>query len=230
MEVTINTKSIDNIMDLGNFIKNFFGADVKFFGENNDGIAFVSCFPTDRFIKIPPKREYIFIVVFVGGSSKIYQSDSQIDAFFLTLCLPDPKRKPLLEFEDMESLVDYLKIELTQITFPDMEVKSVRPIDFKDRNKRIEQWRDIFKQLIPYGLIVRYVEEHPDIAEYGRIFELEWPDKPTPKEVAEKQEYNSEYYSGDGYVGLEPGDDWTKIYKEVVARLQKIYDIPKIPE
>ncbi len=229
MEVTINTKSIDNIMDLGNFIKNFFGAKVQFFEKNDNGVALAAYFPTDRFIKIPPKREFIFVVIFVGGNSKIYQAGSGIDAFFLELCLPNIENKPYFEFENMEDLVNYLKSELTQITFPDMEVRSVRPIDFEDRKKRIDQWKSIFQQLIPYGLIVRCVEDYPEIADYGRIFELEWPNKPTPKEVSEKQKYDSDYYSGDGYIGLEPGEDWVKIYKEIVVKLETIYNIPNIP-
>lgn len=217
--ILLDIGTIDNIFDLSNFIQRVFRAEIRFFEDTNEiGMAFCASF---KGIK-----KNLIVFVFLGGASDIYECNKEevflAKLFELNYFVENflAKNKSIHHFNEPRLLVDFLKDEATEITFPDPEIiDSVKLVDLAEREKRINKWREIFFNLVPYGVVV---EDKRNESETRTIFCLTLPIGPVPTDVAERNEYN-DYFHGNDFIFFHPEDDWVKEYQNIVTRLNNIY-------
>lgn len=237
-KILLSMRSINNIMDLANLLKNLFPVKISFFPENNQyRLAFSAEFSSDCLLKFKKKQKTLHLLVFLNGKSRIYEDDALTSYMFhqdyILIDNLEKEINPLLSFESIAQFVEFLKDEFGKFDFPDIGIESLSLINLEERDKRIKAWRKKFDMLIPYGVVVEPVYDTDERAAVSTIFELNVPIKPVPKEIAEQNNAGITYDAGcldeKSWTPFYPEDDWNAMYKEIVEKLKEIYKIP-IPE
>lgn len=245
-EISIPIGHVDNVLDLANLLKKFFNADIEILNEKsgNEGVAIIARLNYKRYfldrLYYNVSSEFIKITVYVVGNSKIELDEDIVD---LLTKKKLKKERDVYVFETIKALVNFLKFQLTQIDFPQINVEDLKQIDLSEREKRLDQWQEAFEKLIPWGVNVSN-QRNEEIASCNWIFELEPPRTPLPMDLAIKNQRPSRYYEEAGEIyerfnksgvdGCEqffPGEsDWNKQYQSVVNHLKKIYKVDVLKE
>jgi hypothetical protein len=229
--IELTLKSVDSILDLSNFLKNFFNAYTRIIpeAEASDGIVLYAKIDGRKYFLYPHLcKNHVALFVMIGGAVKIYATNDLLKELYGFSI----NENPTASFQTISGLVEFLKEELQQrVNIPEPEVSNMELIDLEEREKNLNAWAELFRKLIPYGVI--FTDQRKEIVSQSNfIFELEVPGKPVPQEMAIKNEYHAGgYYEDTGMDSLHfypGGEDWAENYKAVVEHLKKIYEIPNL--
>lgn len=229
--IELTLKSVDSILDLSNFLKNFFNAYTRIIPEveASDGIVLYVKIDGRKYFLYPRLcKNHVKIFVMIGGAVKIYATNDLLK----DLSGVNINEEPTASFKKIADLVEFLKEELQQrVDIPEPEVSNMELIDLEERENNLNAWAELFSKLIPYGVI--FIDQRKEIvSEIDFIFELEVPGKPVPQELAIQNKYHyGGYYEDTGMDSLHffpGGEDWAENYKVVVEHLKKIYGVPNL--
>jgi hypothetical protein len=227
--IELTLKSVDSILDLSNFLKNFFNSYTRIIPEleASDGIVLYAKMDGRKYFLHPSLcKNHVAIFVLISGEVKIYATNDllkELRGFNIN-------EKPTASFQKLSELTRFLIEELQQrINLPEPEVSNIKLVDLEEREKNLNAWTELLSKLIPYGVI--FVDQRKEVvSEIDFIFELEVPGKPVPTELAIQNKYHEGgYYEDTGMDSLHffsGGEDWAENYKAVVGHLKKIYSVP----